>query len=444
MGAAKAALKRLELEGQQPPRRAVIRNGFWLGRTEVTVGQWRKFAEATGYRTSAETRGSAFACEAKRGMGQVQGAFWRDPKSGAAPQDGHAVTCISWEDAMTFCKWLTEAERKAGRLPSGYVMRLPGEAEWEYACRGGKAGTRFWWGDAKEDGEGRLHWCKPSTSRSSVPPVDSFGERGRNGFGLADMLGNVWEWCLDHSDPAGAHVEVFTGSSPDRVLKGGSFESHPLATRCASRDGRPADTADFRYGFRVCLGPDVLGGDAFVKEVAALPAEQQVARVVAKLKELNPGFDGLEKHKIEGNDVVDLEISAINVTNILPVSALRKLRRFVCVASTDGKMRSKLSDLSPLRGLSLTELRVPGCDVSDLSVVRGMPLDHLGILHTLITDLSPLKGAPLTVLNCDQAMAMTPVNLAVLRDIKTLKTISGSAQRFWRQVEAGQAPPAKQ
>jgi formylglycine-generating enzyme required for sulfatase activity len=260
--APKAALKRLELEGEQPPRRAVIRNGFWLGRTEVTVGQWRKFAEATGYRTSAETKGSAFACEAKRGTGQVQGAYWRDPKSGAAPQDGHAVTCISWEDATAFCKWLTEAERKAGRLPSGYVVRLPGEAEWEYACRGGKAGTRFWWGDAKEDGEGRLHWCKPSTSRSSVPPVDSFGERGRNGFGLADMLGNVWEWCLDNADPAGAHVEVFTGSSPYRVLKGGCFESYPLATRCASRDSRPADTADFRYGFRVCCGVDMLGSSA--------------------------------------------------------------------------------------------------------------------------------------------------------------------------------------
>ena len=441
VGAAKSALKRLELEGQQPPRRAVVRDGFWLGRTEVTVAQWRMFIEATGYRTSAETKRSAHGYDAtNRAWGQVPGANWRDSKSGATVRDNDAVTCISWDDATAFCQWLTEAERKARRLPSGCVMRLPSEAEWEYACRGGKANTRFWWGDEKEGGEGRLNWCNPTANKSFITAVDGFGERGRNGFGLADMLGNAWEWCLDNTDPVGAHAEVFTDGSSERVLKGGAFESRPLAARCASRESRPADTADFRNGFRGCCGVDVLGGDDFVKEVAALPAEQQVARVVAELKKLNPEFDGREKHRIEGNDAVDLEISAVNVTDISPVRAMRKLRRFVCLASTDGKKRSKLSDLTPLQGLSLTELRVPGCDVSDLSVVRGMPMDHLGILHTRISDLSPLQGAPLTVINCDETMAMMPRNLAVLRSIETLKMINIPVQRFWQQVEAGEMP----
>ena len=158
----------------------------------------------------------------------------------------------------------------------------------------------------------------------------------------------------------------------------------------------------------------------------------------------SPWFDGLERHTIEGNDVVDLEISALNVTNISPLSALRKLRGFVCVASTDGSKRSTLSDISPLRGLPLGKLRIPATDVSDLSPVAGMPLNHLGIGHTRITDLSPLKGAPLDTLMaqgvplrdlsplrgmplktiwCDKAVTATPANQEILKSIPTLKTI---------------------
>jgi hypothetical protein len=215
--------------------------------------------------------------------------------------------------------------------------------------------------------------------------------------------------------------------------------------------------------------------DAFVREVAALSPEEQVKRVVAELQKLNPRFDGTEKHKVEGNDVVELEFSAINVTDISPVRALKKLRRFVCVASTNGKQRSKLTDLRPLQGLSLKELRVPGCDVSDLSPVRGMPLDHVGISYTLVSDLSPLKGAPLgTVhcigtpisdlsvlagsaltflacgqtpvrdlaplrttrlqkLQCDEAVAKTPANREVLRSIQTLQKINNRpVVEFWK------------
>ncbi|MCX6900052.1 MAG: SUMF1/EgtB/PvdO family nonheme iron enzyme [Verrucomicrobia bacterium] len=666
MGVRGSALKRVGLEGERQPRQATLRSGFWMGRTKVTVGQWRKFADATSYRTMAETKGVAMAHErVNHSCGQVQGASWSNLGFSNPVQDNYPAVCISWEDATAFCKWLTEREREAGRLPAGCMMRLPTEAEWEYACRGGKPGTKFWWGDSKEDGEGRLNWSKPMNADDGLVTVDQFGERGRNEFGLADMAGNAWDWCLDNLDPAGPHTELYMDDSSMRVLKGGDFASMPQANRCAARDGRPADTADFRYGFRVCCGVDVSGkeagtgtvlplaewksliplidpkrdgiaggwkvehgrlyctkrtpwslcelpvdyrggnydlrfrvtrgdgrdvaifflfrkgitggtvlfdyfnindllvakgvkvagltnvkgkpaprnetrrerpswlpkgqekavliqvrdegmvvtldgeevfrwegnwedvtqhenmvlsenkitrpvfgvsphdceavfsaiemreiagkgeftrfgaNDAFVREVAALPAEQQVARVVAELKKLNPDFDGKEKHKIEGSDVSELEISALNVTDISPVRALTKLRRFVCIASTDGKKRSKLCDLTPLQGLSLTELRVPGCDVSDLSPVAGMPLSHLGIGHTRVSDLSPLKGAPLdtlmaqgvplqdlsplrgaplTTIWCDEAVAATPANRGILKSISTLKTIkSGRA-----------------
>ena len=215
--------------------------------------------------------------------------------------------------------------------------------------------------------------------------------------------------------------------------------------------------------------------DAFVREVAALPPEDQVKRVVAELQKLNPRFDGAEKHKIEANDVVELEFSALNVTDISPVRALKKLRRFVCLASANGKQRSKLSDLRPLQGLSLKELRVPSCDVSDLFPVRGMPLGHVGISYTLVSDLSPLKGAPLGTVNCvgtpisdlsplagspltfltcsqtqvrdlsplrstrlrtlqcDEDVAKTPANREVLRSIQTLEKINNHpVEEFWK------------
>ena len=225
--------------------------------------------------------------------------------------------------------------------------------------------------------------------------------------------------------------------------------------------------------------------DAFNKDVAALPAAEQVARVAAKLKELNPGFDGKVEHKIEDGVVVEFAFSPLNVTDLSPVRALPKLLRLFAVASTDGKRRSRLNDLTPLRGLALHELRVPSCDVSDLSPLRGMPLDHVGIKHTLVSDLSPLKGAPLgialqcsgapvsdltpvagakvklltcdqtqvrdltplrntsvEILQCDQAVAANPTNLEVLRSIKTLKTINfGPAARFFQEAEKNAVSP---
>lgn len=260
MGVRGSALRRLALEGDQEPRSAIIRSGFWVGRTKVTVGQWRQFANATGYRTTAEIKGVAWTHNrADQSWKPVQGASWRNWGFSTPAQDNHPAACISWDDATAFCKWLTDRERAAGRLPTGCVMRLPTEVEWEYACRGGKQGARFWWGNSKEDGVGRVNWSKPLNTDDALITVDQFGERGRNGFGLADMAGNAFDWCLDNLDPKGPHTTFYTDNSSTRVIKGGDFGCMPLATRCAARDGCPADTSEVRYSFRLCLGPDVRG-----------------------------------------------------------------------------------------------------------------------------------------------------------------------------------------
>ncbi|MBI5685853.1 MAG: SUMF1/EgtB/PvdO family nonheme iron enzyme [Verrucomicrobia bacterium] len=241
-------------------RKAMIKQSFWMGRTEVTVGQWKQFVAATGYKTDAEKKGYADNAPRKgQENGRVDGLSWRNPGFDTAPQDRDAVACISWNDATAFCEWATEQERKAGRLAVGQVVRLPTEAEWEYACRAGTQ-TKFWWGDSPEDGVGRLNWGGKKDGFEFVAPVDSYGARGQNKFGLADMLGNLWEWCLDEWDCVGAHEEPFKGDPSRRVVRGGEFNGPPNRTRSAVRAGWPPSSSHSRYGFRVVAGVDVTGG----------------------------------------------------------------------------------------------------------------------------------------------------------------------------------------
>ncbi|MCX6900055.1 MAG: SUMF1/EgtB/PvdO family nonheme iron enzyme [Verrucomicrobia bacterium] len=257
----------------EAPRKAVIKHGFWMGRTEVTVGQWKQFVAATGYKSEAEKKGFVdYALRKGQSRGRVDGLSWRDQGLGSPPQDNHPVSCVSWNDAVAFCQWATERERKAGRIAAGQMIRLPTEAEWEYACRAG-AQTRFWWGDAKEDGKGRLNLSEKNDGYEFMAPADAFGARGRNGFGLADMLGNVDEWCLDEFDATGAHEDLWTGNPGTRVLRGGAFRRNLAVARCAYRYSFGPSISDDEHGFRVCLGPDVLGAAPASATPTDLPKE---------------------------------------------------------------------------------------------------------------------------------------------------------------------------
>jgi formylglycine-generating enzyme required for sulfatase activity len=238
----------------EAPRKATIKQGFWLGRTEVTVGQWKQFVAATGYQSQSEKFGQAWCYDkAIKTYTNMVGKSWMDPNFGATPKESHPVSCISWNDAVAFCGWLTAQERKAGRLGAGQVVRLPKEAEWEYACRAGSQ-TKFWWGDSPEEGKDRLNWGGTADGFQWVSPVDQYGERGRNGFGLADMLGNVYEWCLDEYDAKQAHEECYQGNPDARALRGGSFYVTPAYCRCANRTSSNPSYSPSTHGFRVVVG----------------------------------------------------------------------------------------------------------------------------------------------------------------------------------------------
>jgi formylglycine-generating enzyme required for sulfatase activity len=239
----------------EAPQNVAIKQGFWIGRTEVTVGQWKQFVKETNHVTDAEKRGGADVYQGpEKSYARMKGKSWRDPNFGFELQDCHPVSCVSWTDAVAFCKWLTEHQQKAGLLPTGWIVRLPTEAEWEYACRAGTQ-TKFWWGDSEEDGKGRLNWLGKEDGYEFVAPVDSYDARGRNRFGLADMLGNVYEWCLDEYDRTQARGDSSTGNATVRVLRGGSFDFGHAACRCANFfSTRPSHSISL-FGFRVCVGP---------------------------------------------------------------------------------------------------------------------------------------------------------------------------------------------
>ena len=284
-GGATPGTSRESYEGEQP-RLMRVKDGFWMGRTEVSAGQFRRFVEQSGYVTDAEKPGGETQCFDPEWEGYqlatkvvhpwkpMADKSWRDPNFGIPLRDSYPVVCVSYNDMKAFCRWLTEKERKSGRLPKGLEYRLPTEAEWAYACRGGsKESTYFWWGNDFEDGEGRLNisavdflpgrdriWPLANAPWSDgfafVSPVDHYGEKGRNGFGLADMCGGVWEFVLDHFDPKGGHEDVyFVDTRPRPVCRGGNYFDVPGNARCAVRLGiRSPSYSDSRDGFRICLG----------------------------------------------------------------------------------------------------------------------------------------------------------------------------------------------
>lgn len=295
-GGAAPGTPRETYEGEQP-RLTRVKDGFWLGRTEVSVKQFRRFVEESGFVTDAEKPGGETQVFDSEWNGyqhtkkvvhpwkSMSGKSWRDPNWGLPNRDDFPVVCVSYNDMKAFCHWLTERERRAGRLAVGLEFRLPTEAEWEYGCRGGSMDSLyFWWGNELEDGEGRLNissidllllpgrtktWPLAKAPWSDgfpfVSPVDHYGEKGRNGFGLADTCGGVWEFVIDHFDPKGGHEEVHYENAEQRtvtrpVCRGGNFFDVPGNARCAVRLGiRSVTYSDSRDGFRVCLGR-ALGG----------------------------------------------------------------------------------------------------------------------------------------------------------------------------------------
>ncbi len=280
----------------EKPAHRVRVDGFWMDQTEVTNAQFRTFVEATGYVTTAEqtpsweelrkqlspdtpkppegtlvpgsmvftpTKGVVDLKDFSQWWKWTPGACWKHPEgpdSDLRGKDEHPVVHVSWDDAVAYAKW-------AGK-------RLPTEAEWEFAARGGLEGKPYVWGDEPPDPRRANLWQGEFPYRNTAAdgyertaPVKSYPP---NGYGLYDMAGNVWEWCADlyqrdlYAQRKGQGVTVHPPGptrsfdprnlfGPSRVQRGGSFLCHDAYCsryRPSARHGCSPDSGMSHVGFR--------------------------------------------------------------------------------------------------------------------------------------------------------------------------------------------------
>lgn len=256
-------------DGEGPVRRVRVAP-FSISAHAVTNAQFGRFVSETGYVTEAERFGWTYVFhlfvseETKRGVVSVpqatpwwyvvQGAYWARPEgpdSDIADRMDHPVVHVSWNDAEAYCKW------------SG--TRLPTEAEWEFAARGGLERKTYPWGDLlKPDGQHRCNiWQgkfpvknNASDGYAGTAPVDAYEP---NGFGLYNVAGNVWEWCADWFSPSyhrttAAENPKFEQETGKRSMRGGSYLCHRSYCnryRVAARSSNTPDSSSGNCGFRV-------------------------------------------------------------------------------------------------------------------------------------------------------------------------------------------------
>jgi formylglycine-generating enzyme required for sulfatase activity len=202
-----------------------LTEGFWLGQTEITQSQWAQLMGTSPWRGKSNVR------EGKN----------------------YAASFISWQDANSFVEKLNSSEHSSDSLPDYWEYSLPTEAQWEYACRGGKK-SAFSFGD--DPSEFAVYgWSAESAFEKGEAYSHEVGKKRPNEFGLYDMHGNVWEWCKDNFSAklSGGTNPILNNGGPLRVNRGGGWN---FATKCCRSASRLSDAPDSRYnnlGFRIAL-----------------------------------------------------------------------------------------------------------------------------------------------------------------------------------------------
>ncbi|MEE8307179.1 MAG: formylglycine-generating enzyme family protein [Gammaproteobacteria bacterium] len=249
-----------EMRPQGPVHEVTIPNAIAVGRYEVSNAEYGAFVAATNR--------PAQSCRVWGGEDEAFGFNWRNPQEDHLARGDEPVVCVYWNDALAYTAWLA--------AETGKPYRLLSEAEWEYAANGGSTATWPWGEDAEQicdygnvldqDGVNNPRVLKGATTTKTtmaascsdghggVAPV---GQYKPNGFGLYDMVGNIWEWAQDCSSkyypdsPAdGTAIEV-DGPCETRAIRGGSWRSRLIRQRTTFRGRDPEPTSYHLFGFRV-------------------------------------------------------------------------------------------------------------------------------------------------------------------------------------------------
>jgi formylglycine-generating enzyme required for sulfatase activity len=373
---------------------------FYLGKYEVTQEEWEKVIGENPSRFSRTVLKDA-----------VQDVSDAD-------QERFPVEYVSWDQCQVFVEKLNQREKE-----TGWVYRLPKELEWEYACRGGNDLTEL---------EYQFDYYFDQPTNTAAPDQANFhhgenalnrtckvGSYRPNRLGLFDMHGNVWEWCQDEV--------MFKGVSSRPTLGGGWDFDSTSGRAWFRRSPHPPSHRHQTMGLRLArfpvraevpaAQPTVLATSSFtdadVQRIAALPPAEQLEEVRQAMMRLNPGFDGTLTPTIDGGVVTGLKVLTDEVTSVAPLRALTGLTNLDLRGTYLDK--GKLSDLSPLKGLALTQLDCSSTQISDLTPLAGMPLRVLAVNHNPVTDLTPLEGMPLVNLGIAQTKV---TDLSPLKGLK--------------------------
>ncbi len=211
---------------ERPFTQVNLTKPFWLGATEVTQAQWKEIMGTTIQDQRQKING-----------------VW--PARGEG--DNHPMYFVTWDEAVEFCRKLTEREQAAERLPEGYAYTLPTEAQWEYACRAGET-------DDFQSNPDEMGWYAANSVGQSHP----VGQKQANAWGLYDMHGNVLEWCLDlYGLYPGGEVTDPTGATSGslNIARGGDWTSSVSRSSSSSRNKKASDSRYNFLGFRIALTP---------------------------------------------------------------------------------------------------------------------------------------------------------------------------------------------
>lgn len=234
------------------PSHEVVLSDFYIGTYEVTVAQFKKFIDATGYRTDADKNGGSYVWG--RGYWEIkENINWRCDVNGKVLDEydyDRPVIHVSWNDAVAYCTWLKQK--------TGEDYRLPTEAEWEYAAKGADEGRGYIFSGGDDVYDVGWYWYNSYDvgKGDSDYGIHSVGRKIPNEIGLYDMSGNAAEWCNDIFGKYNAGFQInptgkYEGSY--RVLRGGSWFDHEDDCKTTSRENVVPNTRRFNSGFRIAL-----------------------------------------------------------------------------------------------------------------------------------------------------------------------------------------------
>ncbi len=227
---------------EKPAHEETVKD-FYIGKYEVTVEQFAKFIDETGYKTDAEKSDSSLIC-ADGMKSYKKGVNWRFNSQGTLydkQEYDHPVAHVSWNDAKEYCKWFSEK--------SGNNVRLPSETEWEYAARGGNLSRGSKYSGSNVITE--VAWYDANSNYATQP----VGKKKANELGIFDMSGNVYEWCSTWYSNFGSEASDVNDEIENKyiVVRGGSSFLNEKFSRVSYRYSRTPSTCGGPYGFRLAM-----------------------------------------------------------------------------------------------------------------------------------------------------------------------------------------------